>query len=66
MEEIKLVRSNKNSALPSGERQQYSFADELEGVSMESDAREDICPLAAVIQAVKQAGPIRAGVGKAG
>jgi hypothetical protein len=66
MEGIKSVRSKKNSPSPPGKRQQYSFADELERVSMESDASDDICPLAAVIQAVKQAGPIRAGVEKAG
>jgi hypothetical protein len=52
-EGIKSVRSNKNSPSPSGKRQQYRFADELERVSMESGARVDICPLAAVIQAVK-------------
>jgi hypothetical protein len=53
MEGINSVRSNKNSPSPSGKRQQCSFADELERVSMESGARADICPLTAVIQAVK-------------
>jgi hypothetical protein len=50
-EGIKSLGSNKNSPSPSGKRQQYSFADELERVSMGSGAREDIRPLAAIISA---------------